>query len=434
MTSAAHHPSQGDLEALFVNNVDLDRISAYLNRFNPIRVMQMEGMEIRHSAILAWLLDPTENHGFSDAFLRAFLAQALRGVENASLTALDVSQADLRDAEIQREKRNMDIFVSSPAKGWAFIIENKFHSKQSNEQLAKYRERAEEDAEEAGMAFVHQGIFLTLREEEPRDPCYATLRYFDIVVILSSLIDANEARMGSETRQFLNHYLEVIRDATDMNGDQKKMEVLARQLYRSHKKALDFIMKHGVSTDFTIAAETLFGDGLDYGDTATVEGLRLMYCGTNQRAFSFLPSAWQVALGGELSKPWVGCKGWWAEFPVICWLQLNTKDDGIAGTLFLYSEVGPLSNPDDRKYLIERIQGCADGKAENLIKFRADATRVGAMYSKFLNGNSISINDISDAEAIAAGMRKLLKKFAPVLKAVETGLEDFAQYMEGDND
>jgi hypothetical protein len=58
MTSDAGHPSQAELESLFVNNPDYEDVAAYLNRFNPIRVMRMERMEVRHSSILAWLLDP----------------------------------------------------------------------------------------------------------------------------------------------------------------------------------------------------------------------------------------------------------------------------------------------------------------------------------------------------------------------------------------
>jgi len=437
MTQATHHPSQDELEALFVNNAELDQITAYFNRFNPIRVMRMEGMEIRHSAILAWLLDPIENHGFGDAFLRAFLAQALRGADNPALTALDVSKADLRDAEIQREKRNIDLFVSSPSNGWAFIIENKFHAKQSDGQLAKYLERAEEDAKGAKLPFKHQGIFLTLHEEAPSAEVaekYVTLRYADVCEILGSLMASSQARMGSEVQQFLSHYLEVIRDATDMNDEQTDMETLARQLYRSHKKAIDFIMEHGVSTEFTFAADQLFGEGLEYGDKAKAEGVKVMYNWSNQNSFSFVPTPWVSALGGEDSKPWAGLKGWWAEFPVICWFQLNTKEDGVKGALFLYAEVGPVDDPDDRKYLIECIQKCAKGKLEKQIKFRADASRSGARYSKFFNGNSTAIADISDAEAIEAGMRKLLLEFGAVFKTVEPALIEFAKYMEGEDD
>jgi hypothetical protein len=428
MTNTSHQPTQDELEALFVNNAELDQITTYLNRFNPIRVMRMEGMEIRHSAILAWLLDPIENHGFGDAFLRAFLAQALRGANNPALTALDVSQADLRDAEIQREKRNIDLFVSSPSNGWAFVIENKFHAKQSDGQLAKYLERAEVDAKDANLTFKHQGIFLTLHEEAPSAEVadkYTTLRYSDVSEILASLMTANQARMGPEVQQFLNHYLEVIRDATNMNENQTDMEILARQLYRSHKKAIDFIMEHGVATEFTFAADNLFGGGLDYGSTATVEGVEVMYNGSNHRSFSFVPTNWINALGGEESKPWEGCERYWAGYPVICWLRLNAKDDGIGGTLLLYAEVGPVATTERRNSLIESIQKAAKGKVDKKVKFRS-----GTVYSKFLNGNSVSIKDIGDADAIASGIEKLMREFGPVFEAVSPALSEFAEYTE----
>jgi hypothetical protein len=433
-----NNATTGDFEALFVNNRDLDRISAHLNRFNPIRVMRMQAREIRHSAILAWLLDPNENHGFDDEFLRAFLSQALVGSEKAKLSALHVVQADLRDAEVQREERNMDIFVASPSHGWAFIIENKFNSKQSDGQLSSYLKRAEKDAKDAGKAFINQGIFLTLHDEAPNNDAadeYVSLKYSDICEILSAIMAAREGRIGGEVRQFLEHYLDVIREATDMSDDQKVMADLARQIYRTHKKALDFIMEHGVSTEFMVAAETVFGENLEYGDKLPVRDLdaNVMYHSQNQRIFSFLPTSWLNALGDDASKPWTGCENWWAGFPVICWLQLNTKPDGVRGSLFLYAEVGPLADAEARTNLIERIKNCAQGRIKDRIKFRADATKPGAKYSKFLNRNNTAIDDISNAEAIAAGMTKLITEFNPVFNTVADSLREHSRH-RGDRD
>ena len=88
-------PTIEELERLLVNNEVLAKIELYLNRFNPIRVMRMERMEIRHSAILAWLLDPKESHGLDDKFLKAFLGEALRGQNALGFpTAIDVARAE----------------------------------------------------------------------------------------------------------------------------------------------------------------------------------------------------------------------------------------------------------------------------------------------------------------------------------------------------
>lgn len=112
-------PTSDEFEKLLVNNDGVARIEAYLNRFNPIRVMRMERMEIRHSAILAWLLDPRESHGLNDKFLKAFIGEALRGRSSKGRpTALDVARADLRDTAIRREWQNIDIFIHSESNGW----------------------------------------------------------------------------------------------------------------------------------------------------------------------------------------------------------------------------------------------------------------------------------------------------------------------------
>ena len=125
MTEIAWHPSQIDLESFFINNPSIDRLEAYLSRFNPIRIMRMEGMEVRHSNILGWLLDPLESHGLSDRFLRAFLAEALKGESGKGHpTALDIIQADLRDIEVRREWQHIDLFLLSRRNNWVFIIEN----------------------------------------------------------------------------------------------------------------------------------------------------------------------------------------------------------------------------------------------------------------------------------------------------------------------
>lgn len=429
MSETSNAPAMPNFEDCFVNNADLSRLEAYLNRFNPIRVMRMEHMEIRHSAILSWLLDPLETHGFGDEFLRAFVAEAMRGKDNGRPSAIEVSQADLRDAEIRREKHNIDLFVSSPSNGWAFVIENKFHSRQSNGQLERYRKQAESRARDAGKSLIHAGIFLTLHDEEPADQTYATVSYGDICRILSALLDAHRNSLGAEATQFLTHYLEVIMDAAGMSEEQQKMEALAKRLYRSHKKVLDFVMEHGASTDFTIAVETLIGGDLSAGDVTKIEDsdTPIVFYKMNDRMFSFLPDAWRVSLGGELNKAsWTGCENWWASYPLTCRFELHEKNEGVRGTLRLVAEVGPLERHEDRVALIECIENAARKEGLDTVSFGAVAKRQGAKYSRFLNKPSTPIDDIGDAEAIASGVQRLFSRFEKSFDAIAKELPAFS--------
>ncbi len=157
-----------DPEIFFISMtaLDLERLEGHLKRFNPIRVMRMEGMEIRHTNILGWLLDPLETHGLGDRFLKSFLAEAMKGdSKKETPTAVDIALADLRDSEVRREKKNIDLFVTSAANAWSFVIENKLHSKQHSNQLKRYIDQARADAADANLAFRCRGIFLTLHEK-----------------------------------------------------------------------------------------------------------------------------------------------------------------------------------------------------------------------------------------------------------------------------
>lgn len=417
------------VEAFFVNNVDLNRISAYLNRFNPIKVMRMESMEIRHSAILAWLLDPAQNHGLSEQFLRAFLTKAVHGSIAPKINPLEIYQADLRYAQVEREKRNIDIFISVPSKDWNFVIENKWSSAQYDGQLTKYLTIASNASIRAGKQTKIQGILLSLNDEVPNDDAkdsYVTLGYADILEILSSILDENNGKIALEVRQFIEHYMEILGEKLGMSSKKKEMEAIAQQLYRTHKSAIDFILKSGVSNEFSLAAESLFGEGLKQDMTCSVKDMNLevMYHSRNDTTFSFLPVSWRDALGGPESRPWEGCETWWAKYPVICWFRLIESDES-KGKLFLYGEVGPLKDNLQRKALIEKIQNCATQECSGLIKFRANASNADAKFSKFFVDNNVAVDDINDKDTIETGMKGLLIKFSPVFDSVAKALEEF---------
>ena len=51
----------------------LDELLPWTGKFNLFDVLKVSRKEIRHSNMLGWLMDPNENHGFGDAFLRGIL-------------------------------------------------------------------------------------------------------------------------------------------------------------------------------------------------------------------------------------------------------------------------------------------------------------------------------------------------------------------------
>lgn len=421
-------PTTEELEALLVNNAALARLERFLGRFNPIRVMRMERMEIRHSAILAWLLDPQESHGLDDKFLRAFLGEALRGQSAMGFpTAIDIARADLRDTVVRREWQNIDIFIHSDRNGWAFVVENKYDSKQHEGQLGKYIAKVRASLGSEGSGLAVRGVFLTLNDEEPADENYAPINYEAICRLLPRFVEQEAYMLSPEVAMFLQHYAEIIEEEVGVSSERDAMERLARQLYRENRKVLDFIWEHGAGSVFSIAAEELFGEDADYLDRVEIDGEAYRFNHVDQRMASFLPESWFKALGAK-KFTWEGCENWWAYYPLIVWLQLAENADGTSGQLTIYAEVGPLSEHAFRKGLIQAIEAAGEGLANSRIKFQRTAADEGKRFSKFFKQNSIELKDVQDSEEIGAAMKKLLKRFQPEFEAIGAILPAFVTY------
>lgn len=421
-------PMLGEIEAFFISDSGLDRIRAHLNRFNPIKVMGMAHMEIRHSAILGWLLDPQGTHGFGDRFLKGFLTHALRGseVSSAQPTALDVWRSDMSDAEIRQEWNNIDLLVLSPRNKWVFIIENKFHSSQHSNQLSRYYETIENSLINTKNYNEVRGIFLTLNNEEAEDKNYTPIKYTDILDLLGRIQQTHHHPLSSEVETFLNHYTEILEEATGVSEKQNDAEKLARELYREHRHVLDFIIKHGKSTEFSQAVHSVFGeDPANFGEVL-IDDRKFIYSNSDAWTVSFLPESWYRNLDSDAHQ-WHGCENWWAGFPLITWLQLFPNSEGTGGKIYIYAEVGPLKNHDIRNSLISAIKNVADNENRR-ISFHPSATDEGKKYSRFLRKNSFPVDDIHDHEMIAEAMKKALDCFAPELTAIASVLPHFLEH------
>lgn len=426
-TASQTTPTLDDLEKLFVDDPTLDEIRAQLSKFNPIKTMGMARMEIRHSAILAWLLNPQETHGLGDKFLKAFISKSLRGHHaNMQPSALEVSQADMMDTEVRREWRHIDILLMSPRNKWAFVIENKFDSGQHTNQLTRYLDLVQSTFGED--AFPHiRGIFLSLWDEKPKDGRYAPIQYGSICEILAEQALSGRHPLTAEVETFIKHYLEVIREAADMNEEQIKLEQLAKQLYRDHRRVLDFIIEHGKATDFSFACDVVFGKGLKYGDIAKVEEKGFAFNRSDAGNVSFLPENCYKALG-ENEFYWHGCENWWMGFPVIMWVQLTIDADGTSGKIRLIAEVGPISDHAFRRDLINAIQNTSKENGKLRIGFQSGATEQGRRYSRFFKNNLFSVDDVQDQDKIANTIKKALRDFRPEIDAIAVVLEEFASH------
>ena len=136
--------SHADVEALkaFIDdNEELDQLETILDHFNIFKSLDLVRQEIRHSAFLRWLLDPSETHGLGDYWLRQLLRRVISDGEGSHPdfpSLFDLDDWNLGNAEVLKEWRNIDILILDEENRFVCAIENKVDSGEHSEQLQRY--------------------------------------------------------------------------------------------------------------------------------------------------------------------------------------------------------------------------------------------------------------------------------------------------------
>ncbi|HEY9697398.1 MAG TPA: PD-(D/E)XK nuclease family protein [Trichocoleus sp.] len=228
---------QDILGRLVINNQDLDFLESTLSEFNIFEAIGIIRQEIKHSNFLAFLLNPSESHRLSDLFLKKLLICALLNSENASLSPIEVDIADLEDAEIRREWKNIDILIYSPANKLVFAIENKVDSSEHSNQLARYRETVSIEFPECRKIF----LYLTKEGHLASDAEWLSLSYREVIGVIESICNQNRSTIGDDVYTLMSHYVSLVKRHLMSNSDIAK---LCQKIYKQHRQALDLIYEH----------------------------------------------------------------------------------------------------------------------------------------------------------------------------------------------
>src|SRR6476661_6772979 len=97
----------GDLAALedfVLENEDLERLEAQLDRFNIFKAVGAVRQELRHSDFLAFLMDPQQAHGLGVLFVTRLLQRALRefAPAGAGVRPIDLELWNLDGLKVRR--------------------------------------------------------------------------------------------------------------------------------------------------------------------------------------------------------------------------------------------------------------------------------------------------------------------------------------------
>lgn len=232
--------SHEDALKQFLLNIDcLDPVENS-NSFNPFDVLKIARAEIRHSNMLAWLLDPNESHGLGARIVSALIAFVVqRGyVDNDTAFWLLTLQHD--DVVVKREWKNIDILIESLENKYVICIENKVDTQDHSCQLDRYYKSIGETEKYEG--FIKVFLYLTpdgLVPNEDKNNAWETMQYSDVIAIIEKELE--KASLSQETYAFINYYVEVLRRET---MEDNSIAELCRNIYATHKQALDLIFEY----------------------------------------------------------------------------------------------------------------------------------------------------------------------------------------------
>ena len=229
------------LEEFIVDNSDLDQLESRLQQVNIFEAIGMQWQEIRHSAFLAFLLDPKQPHGLSEDFLKNLLQKAFlrnRAAPNPvslGINLVDLHLMNLYESVIERERSNIDVLVINKVSRLVVILENKLLSGEHSNQLVKYFELVKHEFPDYSII----PLFLSIEGKSPSHTNYLPLSYADIAELVSNMIDNRMTSLGTDILILMKHYVQMLRK--NILNDIELNE-LCLKIYGKHKRAFDLIM------------------------------------------------------------------------------------------------------------------------------------------------------------------------------------------------
>ena len=230
------------LEAL-QSDPDLKHLEEMLAEFDALELLGVSRSEEKHSDVLAWLLDPRENHLMDDLFLRNFL------LETNAVTTEQIRGKDWSNTEVQREWPNvvdgdigrLDILVLNVDEKFACAIENKVFSEEHGNQLTRYRKALERQYptptyHRSYLFLTRHGTLAELAEERKH---WHSTDYGMILRLIEEILEHWGGRGTEGIMAFLRQYQKTLRRRIVPETETRR---IANNLYLRHKKAIDLIV------------------------------------------------------------------------------------------------------------------------------------------------------------------------------------------------
>ena len=260
-----------DLEVIQLEKFLIDENLTELENLitpNIFDILQITDMEIRHSNILAYLLNPNENHKMDDKFIKSFLQEIWfkNKQQIVECDFFDITNYDFLNCRIEKElvckdyKNNncrLDILIFLPQiknkKDLVISIENKIYSGENGNQLEIYFNDINKRYQNTDKLF----FYLTPDGDKPS---HKEWRSIDYGLVNNALIKTLKNNLlPPNVRTLIEDYQKNIKERILMIPNERIKEI-CQQIYFQHKSAIDLINKHIV--DFYRATAEVVRDVL----------------------------------------------------------------------------------------------------------------------------------------------------------------------------
>ena len=224
-----------DQEAIsrFLEEIEcLDPLMEWAGKLNIFEILGLTRTEIRHSNMLAWLLDPGENHGLGGAIFRGFMEY---------ITGSGYQPWDFDSFVIRREWNCIDLMAVSDQEQFVLCIENKIDTGEHDNQLDRYKELVQETYPDYHKAF----IYLTPKGTESSNPeQWLSMGYAQVLKIIEQARDGKI--LDPVVDLIISNYTDTIRKHVIRDDSIRKA---CEDIYHRHPQALELIWNRADGTE-----------------------------------------------------------------------------------------------------------------------------------------------------------------------------------------
>ncbi len=278
-------------------------------QFSIFDVLKIARMEIRHSNMLAWILDPNENHGFGGKVLQGML-------ERVKITH---KAEELRTFSVYREQDDIDILFVSDKLNEIIAIENKIGAKEGvrrtnmtddvESQLATYEDVL------ARKYPLHKKVLLFLTPDcaPPSKDTWNAISYKTLLEVVEKtykeVYSGHDLENNSNKAILIQDYIKTIKKDVLMEANKDLVE-LCRKVYNENKAAVKAVLEYGVTNVGEVVEKKL--KELSEGDK------EVTHVGGKNFRLSCLD---------EIFKDVQGKTCWWGDGAYCCWIEVDLSSN-----------------------------------------------------------------------------------------------------------